>query len=262
MTHEELIESLKELKLKGILENFVPMAISAEKDGASFEKYLFMLVQSEISVRRAEKMKRYIKEAKIPVSKELEDYDFSRIRGITIRDINRLASGQFIKEATNIVLYGDFGLGKTHIASGLVQKMCEKGYKCLFTSTTSLVESMLEARKCLNLTLLWKKLDKFDLIACDELGYLPQSKDGAELFFQLISQRYERKSMLFTTNLTYSEWDKVFIDKLATAAAVDKIIHRCETFNIEGNSWRKYDAEKRAIARNNSILNQDSVVQN
>ena len=109
-----------------------------------------------------------------------------------------------------------------------------------------LIEKLLEAKTGLTLVSLWTRLDRYDLIVCDELGYIPQTKEGADLFFQFISQRYERKSLLITTNLTYSEWDKIFLNPITTAAAVDRIIHNCETFNIKGPSWRAETAKNRS----------------
>jgi DNA replication protein DnaC len=157
----------------------------------------------------------------------------------------RLTEGDFVRQAFNLVFYGTFGVGKTHLVIALVESLCALGYKCLFTSTHSLINELLSTKRDLTLTALFKRLDRFDVIACDELGYVPHDQDGADLFFQLISQRTERKSMIITTNLTYSEWDRVFINPITTAAAVDRIIYRCETFNVKGPSWRGMEAKKR-----------------
>jgi len=127
----------------------------------------------------------------------------------------------------------------------VTQKLCLEGFRCYFTSVHNLIADLLKAKQDLTLTSLFKKLDRYDLITCDELGYTAHDQAGADLFFQLISQRAERKSFIITTNLTYSEWDKVFISPLSTTAAVDRIIHNCETFNIRGPSGRKLAAEKR-----------------
>jgi len=158
-----------------------------------------------------------------------------------------LATGDFVRQAANVVFYGGFGLGKTHLAIALTGKLCEAGFKCLFTTTHGLIDQLVTAKRDLALTSLFKRLGKFDLIYCDELGYVPHDQDGADLFFQLISQRNERKSLLITTNLTYSEWDKVFLNLRTTAAAVDRVIHNCETFNIGGDSWREIEAKKRLL---------------
>jgi len=154
-------------------------------------------------------------------------------------------AGDFLKDGTNIVLYGEFGVGKSHLAEGLTRGLCELGHRCIFIPAQKLMNDMLEAKKNLTLASLFKKLDRFELLTIDELGYSSHNREGSDLFFQLISQRYERRSTIITTNLTYSEWDKLFSNPITTAAAVDRIIHRCETFNIVGPSWRAEEAKKR-----------------
>jgi DNA replication protein DnaC len=246
MTHEELVGSLAELRLNGMKQEYAEMARIAGKDNKTYEQYLSMLVGKELSVRQETKIRRLLKEARLPLIKDLESYDYSGVKGITAREVNRLATGEFLRKAQNIVFYGTFGVGKTHLAIALAKALCERKYRCLFISTSTLIEALLEAKNKLSIASMWKKMDTYDLIICDELGYLPQTKEGADLFFQFIAQRYERKSLLITTNLTYSEWDRVFINTTTTAAAVDRIIHKCETFNIESDSWRRREAVKAA----------------
>jgi DNA replication protein DnaC len=220
------------------------LAVIAAKEKNSFEQYLSMLTNVELERRQELKVKRLLSVAKLPVDKSLDDYNFTEINGIGPRDLLTLSTGGFVEQSENVVLYGDIGVGKTHLAIGIVKKLCDVGIRSYFTSVSALIELLLEAKKNLNLANLWKRLDRFQLIVCDELGYLPQTKDGADLFFQFISQRYERRSILITTNLAYSKWDEVFLDKITTTAAVDRIIHHCKTFNIQGPSWRRSHAEK------------------
>lgn len=246
MTHEELIGSLTELRLSGMKREYAELARIASRDNRTYEQYLSMLVQKELNARQEAKIKRLLKDARLPLIKDLESYDYSGVKGITAREINRLATGEFLRKAQNVVFYGTFGVGKTHLAIALARALCERKYRCLFVGTSTLIDALVEAKSKLSIGSMWKKLDGYDLIVCDELGYIPQTKDGADLFFQFISQRYERKSLLVTTNLTYSEWDKVFLNATTTAAAVDRIIHRCETFNIESDSWRRKEAVKAA----------------
>ena len=143
------------------------------------------------------------------------------------------------------------GWGKTHLAIALTRQLCELGFKCYFSSVHELINQLVSAKRELTLTSLSNRLDKFDLIVCDELGYVAHERDGADLFFQLIAQRSERKSMLITTNLTFSEWEQVFLDPRTTAAAVDRVIPNCETFNISGEeSYRAYLAKKKMKNKN------------
>ena len=232
-------------------QEYSSLAALAAKENNSFEQYLSMLVNVELEHRRELRLKRLLKESKIPMNKDLETYDFERIDGLTARDINKLLDGGFLSKSENIVFYGDIGVGKTHLAIGLIKKLCEMGCRSLFISTGALIEKLQDAKNNLSLANLWKRLDRYQLIVCDELGYIPQNKEGAELFFQFISQRYERRSILITTNLMYSDWEKIFLDKITTSAAVDRIIHHCHTFNIEGDSWRRHQA----IQNNNEVNN-------
>jgi DNA replication protein DnaC len=245
MKHEELIAGLKVLHLNDMASQYVEISRISEKDKRTYEQYLAKLVEVELAAKHRLKVERLTREAKIPLYKSQDAYNFDLRTGITAQEINRLASGDFVRKAANVVFYGSFGVGKTHLAIALAGKLCEAGFKCLYSTTHGLINQLITAKRDLALASLFKRLDKFDLIVCDELGYVPHDQDGADLFFQLISQRNERKSLLITTNLTYSEWDKVFLNLRTTAAAVDRVIHNCETFNIEGPSWREITAKKR-----------------
>jgi DNA replication protein DnaC len=245
MKHEELIAGLKLLHLNDMASQYVEISRISEKDKRTYEQYLAKLVEVELAAKHRLKVERLTREAKIPLYKSQDAYNFDLRTGITAQEINRLASGDFVRKAANVVFYGSFGVGKTHLAIALAGKLCEAGFKCLYSTTHGLINQLITAKRDLALASLFKRLDKFDLIVCDELGYVPHDQDGADLFFQLISQRNERKSLLITTNLTYSEWDKVFLNLRTTAAAVDRVIHNCETFNIEGPSWREITAKKR-----------------
>ncbi len=250
MKHEELIESLRRLHLVTMAAEYSEVARQCEQARRTYEQYLAALVASEIEAKRVIKIARLVRDAKLPKDHRLEAYDFRCRTGISEQQVKRLAEGDFVRQGGNLVFFGSFGVGKSHLAIGLTRALCEAGYKCSFTTVHDLITGMLEAQKTLTLAAYFRRLDRFDLITCDELGFTPQTKDGADLFFQFISQRYERKSLLITTNLTYSEWDKVFLNPITTAAAVDRVIHHCETFNIQGQSWRAETARKRTLTKN------------
>lgn len=241
-----LNDGLKKLNLRTILATYQQHALVAEKSKKTYESYLHDLVTEETEQRRLNRIARLKKESKIPVQKTAENYDFSSIEGISAQEFKGLCGGDFLREACNIVIYGGHGLGKTHLAIALVDKLCEKGHRCLYTTSHELIEQMLEAKKELRVSELWRKYDRYDLIICDELGYIPQCQAGADLFFQFVSKRYERKSLLITTNLAYSDWGKVFLNETTTAAVVDRIIHRCKTYSLSGESHRVREAKKRS----------------
>lgn len=246
LNYEQLNFSLKQLRLSRIAHEYSEVARQALKAELTYEQYLAKLVQIEMESKNQNRIKKLIFESKIPYKKNLETYDFSIRKGITKAQFEELASGEFIKRADNVVFYGGFGVGKTHLAIQLVQRFCERHFRCLYLSTNALINQLLVAKRSLEINTLFKKLDRYDLLVCDELGYIPETQEGADLFFQLISQRSERKSLMITTNLTYSEWEKVFLNPLTTAAAVDRIIYHCQTFNIVGQSYRSLTAKKRA----------------
>lgn len=249
MNREELIANLRCLRLPTMAADYLETARQCEQAKHTHERYLACLVAAEVEKKRLVRVQRRIKEAHIKIPKRLETYDFTCRKGITTEQVGRLRECDFIRKAANIVFYGPFGVGKSHLASGLMIAACEAGYRCLWRSTCELIDDLVKAHRTLTLSPLLKKLDGFDVICLDELGYTPQTAEGADLFFQFISQRYERRSLVITTNLTYSEWDKVFISPMSTAAAVDRIIHNCETYNISGPSWRAEEAKRRAKER-------------
>lgn len=246
MNHEELVTSLRNLHLPTMALEYVEVARQCEKTNRTHEQYLACLVATESDRKRRERIRLRIRDAQIPVPKALDAYDFACRKGITAQQVHRLITCDFIRRAGNVVFYGGHGVGKSHLATVLTVAACEAGYRALYSSTQAMVTRLIDAHKTLTLASLFKKLDRFDLITLDELGYSPQSPEGADLFFQLISQRYERKSFVITTNLPYSDWESVFLNPMATAAAVDRIIHNCETFNISGPSWRAEEAKRRA----------------
>lgn len=245
MTHQELTIILKKLTLHTVAKEYAEIARIAEKKSSTYEQYLASVANVEMEARTKAKINRLIYNTKLPLAKTIEAFDFTRISGLSELEFKRLAQGDFVRAATNIVLYGTFGAGKTHLAIALARKLCEIGIRCYFTTLHGLIEQLLEAKTNLQLAALYKRLDKNDLLIIDELGYTPQTQDGADLFFQLISQRNERKSILITTNLVYSEWEKVFLNPLSTAAAVDRVIGNCETYNIKAPSFRSENAKKR-----------------
>lgn len=251
MKHEQLLTGLKSLYLPAMAKEYVEISKLAEKDKKTYEQYLAKLVEVELHSKHRLKVDRLIKQAKVPLYKSLENYNFAIRTGITTQQFKRICEGDFVKQAGNVVLYGGFGMGKTHLAIALTGALCELGFKCMFSSAHTLINQLVQAKQNLTLTSLFKRLDKFDIIVCDELGYVPHNQDGADLFFQLISQRTERKSMVITTNLTYSEWEQVFLNPRTTAAVVDRIILNCETFNIGGDeSFRSLTAKKQMLNRN------------
>jgi DNA replication protein DnaC len=242
MTQTQLTETLKKLKLTTIVANFQEIARRSQEKNQTYEQFLWELVQWEAKARHENRVNLLLKQAKAPIQKTLSSFNFTARQGITQGDIEELAKGDWVRKGHNTVLFGGFGVGKTHLALGILRALCQEGFHCYFSSVAQLMNMLVEEKRNLGLSKLERKLDKFDLIVCDELGYVSASPEGAELFFQLIAQRYERKSLLITTNLAFSQWDNVFQKTLMTQAALDRVLHHCKTFNINGHSQRAQDA--------------------
>ncbi|WP_096551789.1 IS21-like element helper ATPase IstB [Ureibacillus thermosphaericus] len=203
------------------------------------EQFLYQLLQEEIKLREIARTTRLIKKARFLDKKSLQDYEWTeQIRFPPHLTKEDLCSLNFIENRENVVLVGSPGTGKTHLATGLGRKACELGYEVRFYRVAHLVEELEQALRTNRLVSFRKRLEKVDLVILDEMGYLPFSKEGAELLFQIISEFYEQKSVIITSNLEFSQWNRIFIDSRLTAALVDRLIHHAHIISFHGESYR------------------------
>lgn len=203
------------------------------------EQYLTALLQQELELRDLAKGERLIKKAKFISEKELSHYDWNdHIRFPPQLDRHTLESLNFIKKKENLVLTGAPGTGKTHLVTGLGRKACKEGYEVRFYRVADLVELLEKSWTEGKFQQLRNKFNKVDMIILDEMGYVPFSGEGAELLFQLISDWYERRSLVITSNLEFSQWNRVFVDSRLTAALVDRVIHHAHILSFTGDSYR------------------------
>lgn len=203
------------------------------------EEFLTSLLQTELDLREAAKGERLMKQAKFMNEKELDDYQWSdQIRFPPQLDRSALESLHFIERKENLVLTGAPGTGKSHLVTALGRKACRMGYEVRFYRVADLVDLLEKSWREGRYQQLRKKFNKVSMIILDEMGYVPFSKDGAELLFQLISDWYERKSLVITSNLEFSQWNKVFVDTRLTAALVDRVIHHAHILSFTGDSYR------------------------
>lgn len=209
----------------------------------SKETFLINLLQHELSCRETVKIERFQKSAKFPSRKSLEDYEWhQQIKLPTAETRSELESCAFIPRAENVVLVGSPGTGKTHLAIGIGRKACELGYETRFLRVSDLVIELEKHWRNHTLELFKKRFDKLKCIILDEMGYVPFTKDGSELLFQLISDWYETKSVIITSNLEFSQWNRVFVDPRLTAALVDRLIHHAHILSFTGESYRLKNA--------------------
>jgi DNA replication protein DnaC len=191
-----------------------------------------------------------IKQASFPIDKDFDTYDFSAMPSLSKPKILELARGDWLEQRANVIFVGQPGTGKTHLATALGLAACRLGYRVRFFTAASLVNRLEEAQKQYQLDRFLGQLDRADLVICDELGYLSFSRGGAELLFQVFADRYERKSLLITSNLAFSDWGQVFQGERMTAALLDRLTHRCNIFEMNGESYRFRESMKARRGKN------------
>lgn len=236
--------NLKQLRLPTMLAEFSKLAREAADSNQNYLDYLLRLTELELATRASNALQTRIKQASFPVFKDLDTFDFSAVPGLSKPKILELSRGDWIQQKTNCCLVGSSGTGKTHLATALGLSACRQGKRVRFHTAAALVNRLEEAQKQYQLDRLLKQLDKIDLLICDELGYLSFNRTGAELLFQVFADRYERASLLITTNLPFSEWQQVFQGERMTAALLDRLTHHCEIFEMNGESYRFRESMK------------------
>ncbi|WP_416147913.1 IS21-like element helper ATPase IstB [Salipaludibacillus sp. HK11] len=228
----------KQLRTPTIAQNYESLAREAEERNLSYEEYLLALLDLEVKTREENLKQRRLKQATFPVHKTLDTYDFSLMPSLNRNRFLTLGQGDFVEKKENIIFLGNSGTGKSHLATGIGIEMIQNGYKVKFITASELVEELLMAKEEHKLNALEKKWLKLDVIIIDELGYVPFSKVGSELLFQFFSSRYERASVIITTNLEFSEWTSLFGDDKMTAALLDRLTHRSHIHLLNGESYR------------------------
>ena len=229
---------LKSLRLPTVLREYGKLAKQAAAEGLDHVQFLARLIELEMIDRERRMIERRIKAAKFPAVKSLDSFDFKAIPALNKMQVLELARCEWVYRRENVIALGPSGTGKTHIALGLGLSACQKGLSVGFVTAAALVHELMEARDERRLLRLQKQMVSHKLLIIDELGFVPLSKTGAELLFELISQRYERGSTLITSNLPFDEWTETFGSERLTGALLDRLTHHVNILEMNGESYR------------------------
>ena len=218
----------------------------AGRDGWSHEHYLRSLCDVEITRRAERRRERLLKESRLPDGKTLATLDQERLPLRVRRQLSALLEGRFVEQADNVLAFGLPGRGKTHLCCAIVRELIvAKGCRALFCPAVLLVQQLLVAKRDLRLEAALRKLDGYDIVVLDDIGYIQQSREEMEVLFAFLAERYERKSLMITSNLVFSEWDKIFKDPMTTAAAIDRLVHHSIILELDGDSYRMQHAKSK-----------------
>jgi len=240
---------LKQLKLPTMLREYPSAAAVCGRENTSFEMFLLRLCERELADRQQRATERRIKAAKFPTLKTIDGFRFDAQPSLNEALVRELLTGEFIDRRENVLLIGNSGTGKTHLATALGLAACHQGRPVRFFAVTGLVTQMLEAREDRRLERLIQQLGRQDLLILDELGYVPFTKAGAELLFEVVSRAYERQSLIVTTNLPFEQWPEVCGSERLTGAMLDRLTHRVHIVEANGESYRLRDSQRRMRRR-------------
>jgi DNA replication protein DnaC len=240
-----LAHYLKQLKLPTVLREYSKIAKLCAAEGVDYERFLLRLCEQELIDRQRRMVERRVKQAKFPTIKRLDSFDFTVMPSLNKALVMELARCEYVDREENIIALGNSGTGKTHIATGLGMEACQKGVPVLFTTAASLALELIEAKDEKTLLRFQKQLARKKLLVIDELGFVPLSKTGAELLFEVFSQRYERGSIIVTSNLPFDEWTDIFGSERLTGALLDRITHHCHILEMNGDSYRLKHSKKK-----------------
>jgi len=236
---------LRGLKLPGFVGCHEEAAARAEREGWGFAEYLRHLCEVELEERKGRRIERLLRASKLPSEKTLATLDLSRLPVKVRRQVPALCEGGFVERAENVLAFGLPGRGKSHLLCAIGHEMVRRGYQVFFTPAFALVQQLLGAKRELGLEKMLRRLDAYDAVIVDDIGYIQQDREEMEVLFTFLSERYERRSVMITSNLVFSQWDRIFKDPMTTASAIDRVVHHAVILELTGASYRTEEARKR-----------------
>jgi len=244
VNNQLLIGYLKELHVPTIRECFEDIARTAEQESLSYERYLLELAERECEARRDRRIGRLLRESRLPLEKNIDSFDLKRLPVKVRQQVTTLLDGTFLDRKENVLAFGNPGTGKTHLLCAIGQELIRSGRRVYFTSCSLLVQDLLIAKQDLKLSRVIKRLSKHDAIIIDDIGYVQQNREEMEVLFTLLAERYERGSIMITSNLPFSKWEIIFKDPMTTAAAIDRLVHHSVILELNLKSYRVEQAQK------------------
>lgn len=234
---------LLELHLPGIRGYYEEFIRLATKDSLSYESFLLGLLERESEERYNNRVSRLLRESKLPLDKKLENFDQKRLPLKVCRQVSALVDGEFLERKENVLAFGNPGSGKTHLLCAIGQELVRKNHRVLFTTCNKLVQELLLCKRDLKLPKYLKRLCKYEAIIIDDIGYVQQNREEMEVLFTLISERYERGSLMISSNLPFSKWETIFKSPMVTAAAIDRLVHHSIIIEMNLESYRMEQAK-------------------
>lgn len=238
-----LVILLRSLKMPTIARHAEEVAQLAEREGWTFVRYLHHLVELEVHERRRRRIERNLRQSELPSDKTLATLKRSRLPTKVAKMLPTLCEGGFVGRGDNLLAFGRPGRGKTHLVCAIGHELIHRGYRVLFIATYALVQRLLAAKRDLRLEEELGVLDSFDAVILDDIGYVQQNRDEMEVLFTFLAERYERRTVMITSNLVFSEWDRIFKDPMTTAAAIDRLVHHSVILEMTGSSIRIEEAQ-------------------
>lgn len=237
-----LAEHLRQLRLPAFRDHYEDAARQAEQHDRSYEQYLLELARRECQARQANRIETLLRQSRLPLDKTLDNFKLKRLPTKATRQVRSLLDGSFVDRKENLLAFGRPGSGKTHLLAGIAQELVRQGRSVYFSSCSLLVQELLIAKRDLKLARCLKRLGRYEALVIDDIGYVEQSREEMEVLFTLLADRYERGSVLLTSNLPFSKWEAIFKDPMTTAAAIDRLVHHSIILELNIKSFRLEEA--------------------
>ena len=246
--HTELASVLKYLRMPAIRNTYRDVAETARQESLSYEEFLLQLVSYEHQERKQNRINRELKASRLPIEKSLKAFNRHRLPPKINSQLGALLDGSFLDRSENVLAFGNPGSGKTHLLCAIGQELIYQGYKICFKPCSLLVQELLVAKKELRLAKLLKHFNRYDALIIDDIGYVQHDRNEMEVLFTLLADRYEQKSVMLTSNLPFSQWERIFKDPMTTAAAIDRLVHHSIILELNVQSYRLEESKKNKTA--------------